>query len=175
MHLDEAKANQGRRKEGIPREILNTVYNRTEEVFGLTVLNGKQVYKLWVKAWNGDVSILNEVTSPNCTVHQARLDKKDSEARKGVEALKEMITNGRAIFNDVKMSIEVGPIEENAYVSARWKLTGTYNGEMPGAKANAGEVISFHGMDIFSLEEGKIKDYWVSCDDVHFLQQLGML
>ncbi|GGB58284.1 hypothetical protein GCM10011409_39710 [Lentibacillus populi] len=56
----------------------------------MTVLDGKQVYKLWVKAWNGDVSILNEVTSPNCTVHQARLDKKDSESRKGVEVLKEI-------------------------------------------------------------------------------------
>ncbi len=78
-------------------------------------------------------------------------------------------------FTDVKMSIEVGPIEEDDHVSARWKFTGTYNGKLSGAKAEAGKVISFYGMDIFLLEEGKIKDYWVCSDGVHFMQQLGML
>ncbi len=38
----------------------------------MTIRNGKQVYDLWVKAWNGDVSVLDDVTAPNCTVHQAR-------------------------------------------------------------------------------------------------------
>lgn len=141
----------------------------------MTVHEAKRVYEAWVEAWNGELSVLDEVASPDCTVHQARLDKEDSGARKGAEALKEMIQSGRAFFNDVQMSVEVGPIVEGCYVSARWKFTGTYNGKMPGAKAETGKVISFDGMDIFLLEEGKIKDYWVSSDGVHFMQQLGML
>ena len=141
----------------------------------MAVRDGKQVYGLWLKAWNDDISIIDELAAPECTVHQARFDRKDSKAQKGGEALKEIIISGHAFFDNGKTSVEIGPIEENGYVSARWKFTGTYNGKIPGAQAEAGEVISFHGMDIFFLEEGKIKDYWVCSDGVHLMQQLNML
>ncbi|WP_130859948.1 ester cyclase [Gracilibacillus phocaeensis] len=141
----------------------------------MVVHNGKQIYERWVQAWNQDISVLDDITSPDCTVHQARLDQQNSERQKGAEALKDMIGSGCAFFDDVKMSIETGPIEEGNYVSARWRFTGTYNGTMPGAQAKAGKVIAFQGMDIFFLEDGKIKDYWVSSDGVHFMQQMGML
>lgn len=92
----------------------------------MTVYDGKQIYELWVKAWNEDISVLNEITSSDCTVHQARTDGKISDEIKGSEALKGIITDGCAFFDDVKMTIEVGPIVNKSYVSARWEFTGSY-------------------------------------------------
>ena len=136
--------------------------------------NGEQIYKLWVKAWNEDRSILDDITSPHCTVHQARTDGKSPGERKGAEALKGIISDGCSFFYDVNMTIEIGPIIDEPYVSARWKFTGSYNGGMQGAKAEAGKRMSFHGMDIFLVEDGKIRDYWVSSDGVHLMEQLGV-
>ncbi len=58
-------------------------------------------------------------------VHQERTDGKYSDDRKGSEALKGIITDGCAFFDDVRMTIEVDPIVEKSYVSARWKARGT--------------------------------------------------
>jgi predicted ester cyclase len=140
--------------------------------FDLTVYNRKQIYELWVKAWNEDISVLDEITSSDCTVHQARTDGKSSSERQGPEALKGIIADGCTFFDDVNMTIEVGPIVDEPYVSARWKFKGYYKGGMPGAKAEVGEKVSFNGMDILFVKDGLIKDYWVSSDGVHLMEQL---
>ncbi len=140
----------------------------------MTFQDEKQIYKLWVKAWDEDVSILEEITDPDCVVHQARMDGKSSEDQKGAEALKRIINEGCAYFDDVKMTVEVEPIVEEHYVSARWQFSGTFNGGMPGATAKKGTKVRFNGIDIMLITEGKIKDYWVSSDVVDLMVQLGM-
>ncbi|RIU92051.1 ester cyclase [Oceanobacillus picturae] len=141
----------------------------------MKVFDGKKIYELWVKAWNEDVSVLDEITASDCRVHQARTDGKTSDELKGLEALKGIIMDGCSFFNDVKMTIEVGPIVDKSYVAARWKFTGSYKGGMQGAKAEIGEKMSFNGMDILFVEDGLIKDYWVSSDGVSLMEQLGIL
>lgn len=140
----------------------------------MTVYNEKQIYELWVKAWNEDIFVLDEITSSNCVVHQKRTDGKSSSERQGSEALKGIIADGCTFFDDVNMTIEVGPIVDGSYVSARWKFTGHYKGGMPGATAKIGEKMSFNGMDILFVKDGLIRDYWVSSDGVHLMEQLGM-
>jgi predicted ester cyclase len=135
----------------------------------------KQIYEFWLKAWNEDPAILHQITSPDCIVHQQRMDGKRSDDLKGVEALKRIITEGSAFFSHIQMTIEVGPIVEKDYISARWKFSGSYKGGMPGAKADVGKEISFMGIDIFLLKEGKIKEYWVSSDGIYLMKQLAIL
>ncbi|HLR61915.1 MAG TPA: ester cyclase [Lentibacillus sp.] len=72
------------------------------------------------------------------------------------------------------MTVEVGPISDGTYVSARWRLTGVYNGEIPGNRAESGKKMFFHGMDIFLVENRKIQDYWVGSDGTDLMEQLGM-
>ena len=36
----------------------------------------QQIYELWMEAWNEDVSVLKQITAPDCRVHQARMDGK---------------------------------------------------------------------------------------------------
>lgn len=134
----------------------------------------KQIYESWVKAWNEDLSVLDKVTAPDCIVHQARTDGKTSNERRGAEALKGIIKDACAFFDDVMMEIEVGPIVDRPYISARWQFIGAYKGGMPGATAEEGKIMSFNGMDILQIEDGKITDYWVSSDGVHLMEQLGV-
>ncbi|SFA94665.1 SnoaL-like polyketide cyclase [Lentibacillus halodurans] len=140
----------------------------------MSVNDSKEIYHQWVKAWNEDVSLLDEIATADCTVHQARTDGKYSYEQIGPEALKGIITDGKAFFTDVKMDLEVGPITDGNYVSARWKFTGIYDGNMPGAQAESGKKISFYGMDLFLIEDGKIQEYWVSSDGVDLMGQLGI-
>ncbi|MFZ4452526.1 ester cyclase [Salibacterium aidingense] len=137
-------------------------------------MEGKQVYELWVKAWNEDLSVLDEMVHPECVVHQARTDGKSSEEARGPAALKGMIADAGAFFSDVKMTVTTGPIEEKGYISARWQFNGVYNGKMPGAKAETGKIVRFHGMDMFWLEEGRIREYWVSSDGIDLMKQLQL-
>ncbi|WP_255437698.1 ester cyclase [Thalassobacillus sp. CUG 92003] len=136
--------------------------------------HGAQIYNMWVKAWNEDISVLEEITSSDCVVHQARMDGKSSNERKGPAALNGIIAEGCKFFDHVNMAIEVGPIVDGPYVSARWIFTGFYIGGIEGAQADIGEKMSFNGMDIFFVKDGKIMDYWVSSDGIYLMEQLRM-
>ncbi|MFS0726961.1 ester cyclase [Paenibacillus sp. 1P07SE] len=133
-----------------------------------------ELYEAWVKAWHGEEGRLEQITDPDCRVHQARTDGKASDELSGAEALNGIITDGRRYFDEVQMEVVVGPLVDAPYVSARWKFTGTYNGEMSGAKAEAGKVMSFGGTDLFLIEDGLFKAYWVSSDGLHLMEQLGV-
>src|SRR5690625_5215155 len=45
-------------------------------------------------------------------------------------------------FDDVKITLGVGPVAEGDYVSARWNFTGTYNGKTTGASAAASDTLT---------------------------------
>lgn len=137
-------------------------------------MNGKEIYSVWVNAWNEDIDTLNDIVDENCIVHQARTDNKKSNDLKGIEAMKNVIESSGMYFNDIDMTLVVAPIEENNYVSARWNFKGIYNGKMQGARAKKDKVIVFEGTDIFFIKDGKIKDYWVSSDVMDFMNQLEM-
>ncbi|WP_411842813.1 ester cyclase [Salinicoccus sp. HZC-1] len=77
-------------------------------------------------------------------------------------------------FDDVEMTLAVGVIEDDKYVSVRWTFIAKYNGKIDSANANAGTEILLSGTDIFYIEDGKIKDYWVSSDGIDLMKQLGM-
>lgn len=134
----------------------------------------KEIYKLWMKAWNEDISILNKITDIDCIVHQERFDGKPSDKLKGVKSLETIILESSNFFRDIEMTLEVGPIVEDDYISARWIFSGIYKGGMDSAKVRSGKSISFSGIDILRIKEGKIKEYWVSSDGIYLMKQLEM-
>jgi len=135
-------------------------------------MNNKKIYDLWIEAWNKDVDIVDKIAHENCTVHQERIDEKNSKEVRGPIALKELINTSKGFFKDYKMTLVFEPVIDNHYIAARWHFTGIYNGKMEGAKAKEGTKISFAGTDIFYIENEKIKDYWVSSDGISFMKQL---
>ncbi|MEY9141922.1 hypothetical protein [Mammaliicoccus lentus] len=51
-------------------------------------------------------------------------------------------------------------------MSARWNFTDIYTGKIEGARSKEGTKINFYGTDIFHIEKAKIKEYWVSSNEI---------
>ena len=65
-------------------------------------------------------------------------------------------------------------ISEGDKVAARIKMTGTHTGEFMGIPPT-GKRISFTGIYIAQIANGKIVEHWGEEDSVSLLQQLGVL
>jgi steroid delta-isomerase-like uncharacterized protein len=65
-------------------------------------------------------------------------------------------------------------ISEGDKVAARIKMTGTHTGEFIGIPAT-GRQVSFTGIYIARIANGKIVEHWGEEDSVSLLQQLGVL
>jgi predicted ester cyclase len=46
---------------------------------------------------------------------------------------------------------------------------------MPGATAPEGTEVTFGGIDIMRVADGRLAEYWVSSDGISLMQQLGAL
>lgn len=55
-----------------------------------------------------------------------------------------------------------------------WTFTGTHRGEFMGV-APTGKRLSFGGVNLFRLADGKVVEDWVYRDTVGFMRQMGML
>lgn len=86
----------------------------------------------------------------------SRVDGKSSDELKGPEALKTIITEGSSFFNNVKMTLEVGPIVNENYISARWNFFGIYKSGMPGAKALISQKLSYRKSKLLKMILGSI-------------------
>lgn len=127
----------------------------------------RAMYRRWIAMWNGDLDLAYELMSPACPIHQPPND------LRGEEGLRRMVEMGRAPFEDPVFAIEVEPIVEGDRLAARWTMTGRYRGGIPGTTAPAGTEITFGGIDIWRVENGKIAEYWVSSDGLYFMAQLN--
>jgi|SRR5687768_12557773 predicted ester cyclase len=133
----------------------------------MNAVDPRQMYDRWMEMWNGKPELAAELVAPGCVVHQPP---NDASGPEGVRAMVEM---GRAPFEDITFRIEVEPIVEGDRLAARWSMTGHYRGGLPGATAEPGTEVSFGGIDIWRVEDGKIAEYWVSSDGLHLMAQLG--
>ncbi len=134
---------------------------------------GRRLYDRWMAMWNGDVALTAEIVAPDCVVHQAPFGAGEPPRFEGPAGIRRMVEMGRAPFADLTFAVEVGPIAEGDLLAARWTSRGRYRGGLPGATAAAGAPVTFGGMDLFRIENGRIAEYWVSADVYHLMAQLG--
>ncbi len=139
----------------------------------MSIEEHKALYSRWLlEMWNGDLALADELVTPDFVVHQMSLQ---TEEVRGPEGLREMIRQGTAPFAELTFSIAVGPIAQGDMVAARWTGTGIYGGGIPGASAPAGTEITFGGMDIMRVADGRFAEYWVSSDGLYLMAKLGAL
>lgn len=125
------------------------------------------MYRRWIEMWNGEMELAAELMAPDCPIHQPPND------FRGADGLRQMVEMGRAPFDDPVFAVEVEPIIEGNRLAARWTMTGRYRGGIPGASAPAGTEITFGGIDIWHVEDGKIVEYWISSDGLYLMAQLN--
>lgn len=130
-------------------------------------LNFAQKYYQWIAIWNGEDFDLEEIFHRDVIVRQAP---KESH---GIEAVREMVEQGRAPFDPIFFTVDVEPIFDDHMLAARWKCQGTYQGGIPNTTAEPGTEIVFGGADVWRFSDGLVSDYWVSSDGLWLMQQLG--
>ncbi|MFC9684568.1 ester cyclase [Streptomyces sp. NPDC056948] len=133
------------------------------------------LYDRWSEMWRGDFSHAEEILDPGFVVHQARPDGSASEAVTGPERLLPEIEQTMAAFDDITITVDVGPIVDGDLISARWTMRATYTGGIPQATAPTGTKISFSGNDILRAQDGRFVEYWTCTDVLDGLAQLGAI
>ena len=142
----------------------------------MTPAEHRRLYDRWLlELWHGDEAVAQEIVTPDFVIHQARGEPGASEAVRGPQAAVELVRMGRSPFSALTFALEVGPIVEGDMLAARWTGRGTYAGGIPGASAPAGTEVSFGGIDIMRIEDGRLAEYWVSSDGLELMGQLGAL
>lgn len=126
----------------------------------------RAMYVRWLRMWNGEPDIVEELVATDCIVHQA------PNQFRGPDGVRKMVQQGRAPFSEISFKIEVDPIIEGDRLAARWTSTGRYAGGIQGATVPPGTEITFGGIDIWRVEDGKIVEYWTSSDGLHLMSQL---
>ncbi|MEU0787268.1 ester cyclase [Streptomyces sp. NPDC006173] len=129
---------------------------------------------VWLRLWNGDLTLAPDAVTPDFRLHAALLDGGDGSAVRGADGLAAWIGQTRAAFPDLHFAIEVAPLVDGAFTSVRWTAGGTYAGGFPGAEAAPGTVVAFTGTDTLRTHDGRYAEYWVNSDMLHLFAQLGV-
>lgn len=134
----------------------------------------RQLYRRWMEMWNGDLDAAPEIFSADCVAHPAPTSTGEPPVYRGPDEMRRFVEQGRAIFSEVAFRPLDSPIVDGDRLACRWTGEGTYGGGMPGATAPPGTPISFSGIDVWRIEDGKVVEYWVASDGLHLMAQLGI-
>ena len=87
------------------------------------------------------------------------------------EGVRQFFTMLRGAFPDLHMTPE-SVVEEGDRVMARFRMTGTHEGEFLGVPAS-GRHVEIEGYDEVRLVEGRACEHWGAMDAMALMQQIG--
>lgn len=91
----------------------------------------------------------------------------------GREPVKKMVAALRRGFPDLKVVAE-DIVAEGDRVVARVTITGTHQGRFMGIEPT-GKPITIRSVDIWRIENDRLKEHWDVVDRLEFMQQLGLV
>ncbi len=133
----------------------------------MSAAENKALFQRFVEAMNkGDQQVIAQVWSPDLVHH----------SRKGTLGLAEVAkTMGgfRRAFPDLTFHIE-NLVADDDYVSARMTATCTHKEDFAGITAT-GRKVTVSVIGQVRIADGKIVEHWNIMDELHFLNQLGLV
>jgi steroid delta-isomerase-like uncharacterized protein len=90
---------------------------------------------------------------------------------RGLPELTDVFRRVHAVFPDLYVTVE-DVFGSGDRVAVRWTARGTHDAEWAGFPAT-GLRVTFGGIDIYRIEDGKIKEWWRNEDFAYLLQQLA--
>lgn len=127
--------------------------------------NKRLVRDLVEKVWNlEDLSFADGVFPPDW--------KAGSELPPGPEGVKRWSVEDHETFPDVRYVIE-DLVAEGDRVVVRWTASGTQEGAF-GPIPPTHRTVSWSGVHIFRIRDGRFVEYWVESDSLGRLRQLGV-
>lgn len=128
----------------------------------MTPEDNAAVVRRWNEAiWQGEDTVYDELLAPGCLFHWMG----------GVLEVRRTIARIRMIFPDIAVSIE-DQLADGDKVATRWTLSGTHSGELWGIPAT-GRRVSYTGITINRLHEGRIVEDWCEVNLMSILDQIG--
>ncbi|MXP23581.1 nuclear transport factor 2 family protein [Gordonia sp. HNM0687] len=111
------------------------------------------LYRRWIdQLWNGpsDADALAEIA--NHLVSAGFIGHWPGHDVHGPSELAAMVAEMKEMFERMEISIEVPPMTDGVYVSARWNATGMRSGQRK----------RFVGNDILRARDGRFVEYWAA-------------
>ena len=142
---------------------------------GIAADEARKLAQGWAELWNGQLELADKIISPDFVSHAAPITGGPAADSEGRDELKQWIGGIHTILDDLRFTIQVGPIADGDMMSLRWEANAVNKGVFPGGDASlAGRPVIFYGTDTLRLDGGLIAEYWANADSVWFLQQLGV-
>ena len=121
-----------------------------------------------IQLWNGgNVDLVDAFYAEGCVRHNA--DVGDSEGPKGV---KEFVKWVYTAYPDFKVTFDKR-FEFKDRIVAHWSATGTNDGPLNENMPATGKKVSFTGLAMSVIENGKITEEWVYYNQVPLYAQMG--
>jgi predicted ester cyclase len=89
------------------------------------------------------------------------------------ESYKNFFRVFRKSFSDMEFKVHAIVADEK-FVAARWQIWARHTGDFAGVKAD-GRRITFDGMVLYRMEEGKIVETWLHINEMALLSQIGAI
>ena len=123
-----------------------------------TQSNKDLVRRFFDERWNhGNLDVYDEMLAPNSNIKNH----------------KEWVRSMYAIFGNIELAI-LDLVAEDEQVAVHWRFAGVHQGDYLGVAAT-GKQVTYQGIALLRVVDGKIVDdvaYW---DNLPILQQLGAL
>jgi predicted ester cyclase len=118
----------------------------------------------------GNLAVLDEIVSPDFTVHDAA----GIPIRPGRDGVIKRLTVYRAAFPNLEMVVN-DALAEGDKVSVRWTFSGTHSGGPYLGVTATGKKVSVTGQSTYRIAGGRMVEAWINSDDLGEQQQLGLL
>jgi predicted ester cyclase len=92
------------------------------------------------------------------------------EPQRGLNAFRMLISNTRRTYPDFRLEVNETVYEKDK-IAFIWTVRGTNSG--PGDFPPTGRSINGKGISVLHLRDGKIRDEWLSNNNLLFMMQLG--
>jgi predicted ester cyclase len=128
--------------------------------------------RVLLELWGqGKLELADELYAPDYVDHVARGPEPGRVS--GPEGIKQPVNMFRTAFPDLTYTVEE-EMAERDLVLTRFSARGTNRGPFLGAPPT-GRVVTYTGLDLNRIKDGKIVESWVNYDALGLLQQLGLL
>ncbi len=120
------------------------------------------VHRVWE---NKDLRAIDELVDQKCIIHSLLGD------FHGPESMKKVVQAWLTGFPNLTVK-NIAVIGEDDLVAIHWHVRGSHLGEFKGIKPS-GKSVSYSGVTIYRIDQGKIVEYWAYIDMQHLLKQIS--
>lgn len=140
----------------------------------LDVVRDEQLNKMACRRFfdllsSGDLGGLDQVVADRYHEH----DPNNEEETRGVDGIRAEMAMYRQAFSESRFTVE-DQLAEGDRVYTRWTWRGRHTGDFMGA-APTGKQLTFDGMTLHRLRDGKIEEAWWNYDFLHMLREIGLI